>query len=83
MEKYQNHSKAMESVEWLLRYFDIAEINKDTLLKARDLDMTDYEDAVIAWSAQKAHCDYIITHNIVDFKNAPVPALSPLEFMAK
>ena len=52
------------------------------LSSARLLKFRDYEDAVVAASAQKAGCRYIVTRNPRDFSLSPVPAVTPGEFLA-
>ena len=44
-------------------------------------DMQDYEDALLACCAKRQRAAYIITRNEKDFKNSPVPALSPQTFL--
>ncbi len=53
----------------------------DICKRAYQSEMKDYEDALIAYSAQSAGADIIITRNKKDFKDAPLPALSPEEFL--
>ena len=43
--------------------------------------MTDFEDCVVAASAEAASCDHIVTRNVADFAGSPVPALPPAEFL--
>jgi predicted nucleic acid-binding protein len=43
--------------------------------------MSDYEDALLAHRAKRQKADYIITRNEKDFKQSPVPALSPRAFL--
>ncbi|MCL2054716.1 MAG: PIN domain-containing protein [Oscillospiraceae bacterium] len=50
---------------------------------ALDSDMPDYEDSLLAYSAYRYKADYIITRNEKDFKDSPVSALSPAEFIKK
>jgi predicted nucleic acid-binding protein len=50
---------------------------------ALDIPMSDFEDALIAQCAKKMKIDYIVTRNNDDFKDSPVPALSPSDFMVK
>jgi len=45
--------------------------------------MPDYEDALIATCARHTKMDYIITRNIKDFANSPVPPIAPDNFIAK
>ena len=44
-------------------------------------DMPDYEDALIAYAAQRQNVDFIITRNKKDFAHSPVPVLTPTEFV--
>ena len=44
-------------------------------------DMTDYEDALLAFVCKRQKADYIVTRNEKDFNKSPVPALSPQAFM--
>jgi predicted nucleic acid-binding protein len=46
-------------------------------MKALTLNIVDFEDAVIAATAKREKADYIVTRNETDFKNSPVPAVSP------
>ena len=48
---------------------------------ALDSNMIDYEDALLAYSSKHHKIDRIVTRNENDFKNSPVPALSPQDFM--
>lgn len=42
--------------------------------------MPDYEDALLAHCAARGGMDYIITRNIKDFVNSPIPAITPKDF---
>jgi len=79
--RYQNKKKAGETVSWLLRYFDIAPVGHEELLRAHALQWPDFEDAVVAVSAAAACCDWIVTRNLRDFADSPVPAVTPEEFL--
>jgi hypothetical protein len=48
---------------------------------ALESEMPDYEDALIAFAAQRQGVDFIITRNKKDFAASPVPALTPGEFI--
>lgn len=70
------------TVDFILENFTVVPCDRKLLAAARTLGFTDYEDAVVAASAQRAKCAYIITRNTGDFANSPVPALTPGEFLA-
>lgn len=73
-----------KSKQLLAQLFATAEI-----LDARSIDsanaiesnMPDYEDALLAYMAQRNGIDVIITRNLKDFTLSPVPVLSPEEFV--
>ena len=67
----------------LMELLEILEVNADSCLCALNLSMTDYEDALLAHCAKKAKADYIVTRNIKDFKESPVPAISPDELLER
>ncbi|MDR1247114.1 MAG: PIN domain-containing protein [Clostridiales Family XIII bacterium] len=46
-------------------------------------DMPDYEDALLAFCGKRRKADYIVTRNEKDFRQSPVPALSPQAFLAR
>ena len=72
-----------QAKQLLTQLFSIVEI-----LDARSVDATralasdipDYEDALLAFMAQRNNVDLIITRNTKDFENSPVPAISPQQF---
>jgi hypothetical protein len=48
---------------------------------ALPMNISDFEDAVVAAIAKREKADFIITRNEADFANSPVPALSPARFL--
>lgn len=42
---------------------------------------SDFEDGLQYFSALKANCQYIVTRNEKDFKNAEIPVFSPSDFL--
>jgi predicted nucleic acid-binding protein len=43
--------------------------------------ISDFEDAVLAACAKRIKADYIVTRNVRDFAQSPVPAISPNDFL--
>jgi hypothetical protein len=72
---------ATAALDWLLQHFDMPASDKSVLVRARNLDFADYEDAVVASIAERSGCDYIITRNVADFRHSPVTAVTPAEFL--
>lgn len=74
--------KAEQSVNAILASLEICKVNQKVLRDAALLPMTDYEDAVQVASAMNAQLDGIVTRNLRDYKNAPLPIYSPTDFIA-
>ncbi|MCW8828616.1 MAG: PIN domain-containing protein [Gammaproteobacteria bacterium] len=79
--RYNNRRAADKVVDWLLRYFAVAETGKSDFIRAMGLSWQDYEDAVVAIAADVRGCSCIVTRNVKDFTGSPVPALTPEEFL--
>ncbi len=82
MGRYRDRTQADKLVDWLLRYFDIATVGVSELRRARALNWPDFEDAVVAAAAENHGCIAIVTRNLPDFENSPVPALTPEEWLS-
>lgn len=81
--KHNGKRKANEVADWLLVNFEVASAEKAKFIRARGLSINDFEDAVIAGMAEASHCDFVITRNLADFENSPIPALSPEDFVLR
>ena len=80
--KAAGKAKAEQTVDWLLAHFEVAVADKAVLLRARQLPLADFEDAVVASLAQAGQCDHVVTRNVSDFAGSPVPALTPTDFLS-
>lgn len=78
---YQDRATADRTVDWMLRYFEVVPAGREVMLRARTLGWDDFEDAVVAAAAESAGCDAIVTRNVKDFRDSPVPAWTPEEFL--
>jgi predicted nucleic acid-binding protein len=82
VEKNTNKQTARQSIAILLDYVTLAALNEELVMKALALDFSDIEDSLVAAVANNNDVKAIITRNTKDFKNSPVPAITPDEFMA-
>ena len=64
----------------LLQFVEVASVGTAEAQQATNFPMKDYEDALQAASALSFGADFIVTRNLPDYKNSPVPALSPTQF---
>ncbi|MCL6613686.1 MAG: PIN domain-containing protein [Firmicutes bacterium] len=69
------------TIQNLLSIVDVADILKTDVLRAFELDFSDYEDALQARCARRIKANYIVTRNPSDFANSSVPALTPESFL--
>ena len=81
--KHNGKPRAKEVVDWLLAHFEVASADKARFIRARNLSIADFEDAVVASLAEASRCDFIVTRNLSDFENSPIPAFSPEDFVLR
>jgi len=67
----------------LLNSFDIATVDKSDCQNALISPMNDYEDALVSVCAKKVKADCIISRNVKDFTDSPVPVMHPIDFLNK
>ncbi len=81
LEKYAGTTLANETVDGWIADFAIHPVDKANFQRARPLPLKDFEDAVVAVVAEATGSDFIVTRNVPDFEGAPIPAITPIEFM--
>jgi len=71
-----------EQMDELLDFVTIIEAgHRDALKSLKMLEFKDIEDAFQAQCAQKEGIGYIITRDLKGFKNSPVPAVPPEDYL--
>ena len=80
--RYQTAQTANETVDFLLRHFQIATVGRDQLLRARNMGWKDFEDAVVAAAAEAAGCSCIVSRNAKDFSGSLLAVQTPEEYLA-
>ena len=66
----------------LCEILTVSGIDKKKLINAlNNNNFKDFEDCLQAECALSCGADYIVTRNIKDFANAPVPAILPEDFL--
>ena len=68
-------------VDAMSRFLEVAPVGQADMQYALELDMPDLEDAMQAAAAVACRASRIITRNTRDFKNSPVPAVTPAELL--
>jgi predicted nucleic acid-binding protein len=81
LRKQLSKDKAKTALHGLMELLEVADVTGDDCLAALELEMDDYEDALLACCAQRWEADCIVTRNTKDFFHSPVKALAPDVFV--
>ena len=73
-------SKADEIIDKLLQLFNIADVNKNILIKSLENNGKDFEDSVIYTSAEYFNIDVIITRDKKGFNQSNIKVLKQMTF---
>ena len=68
-------------IDAMLELFDVIDVAEVDCRSASNNDMADYEDALIAEAALRNGVELIVTRDNRHFKDAPIKALSPEDFV--
>jgi predicted nucleic acid-binding protein len=77
-----NH-ETRRTIRQLMNLFEVAAVNRVVLAAAAESSMLDFEDAVLAQSANHGGVERIVTRGTPDFTESPVVAVDPSEFLAQ
>ena len=75
--KHGGKALADKAIDWVLSVFKVARSGETEFRAARNGGIDDFEDAVVAASAQAEKCVAIITRNTAHFAASPVPPVAP------
>jgi predicted nucleic acid-binding protein len=81
LEKYSGTALANQTLDGLLADFAIHPVDKANFQRACQLPLSDFEDAVVAVTAEATGSDFIVTRNVADFVGSSVPAITPIDFL--
>ena len=68
-------------LENLLRFVEVSPVGTREAKQAFGFPMNDLEDALQAAAALAFDADYIVSRNLSHYRNSPVTALSPIQFL--
>ena len=68
---------ARNTMDKILRVFDVAAVDSQVLRRALQFAWTDFEDAVTAAAAEMADCDAIVSRDPKGFPRSPIRVLAP------
>ena len=73
--------QAKEFIGDLLEFIQVANTHTNSAIKAVNMDVPDFEDALQISSAIECNANYIITRNIKHYKKSIVKPLTPTQFL--
>lgn len=76
LSKYESQASALEKIRKFKIISEISIVNEKVIEKAINSNFKDFEDAVQYFSAIESKCDFILTRNEKDFKNALIPIMN-------
>lgn len=79
--KNENQKTALEKIRKFKLLSSISAMNDEVAEKAIASGFKDFEDALQYFSALATNCDFIITRNEKDFKNALIPVMNAESFL--
>lgn len=79
--KEKDRSIAIAFVDALLKFVNVASVDKRVVMQALQANLKDFEDAIQVSSANYAHINIIVTRNERDFQNSGLQLFSPASFL--
>jgi predicted nucleic acid-binding protein len=79
----RSDAKGREFVADLLAFAGVASGNTESVRQALTMRMSDFEDAMQVAAAMSGNADLIVTRNVLDYRNAVIPAITPREFRTR
>ena len=79
--KFESLEIAREKLRKFRILSEVFSLSPQTLDKALNSTIKDFEDALQYFSATESSCDYIITRNRKDFKESQLPVMTAEEFL--
>lgn len=70
-----------DAVSKLATLFYVVNAMADDAMLGLACEMADFEDAVMAMTVLHIRADRIVARNLADYKNGPIPAVSPAKML--
>lgn len=82
MRKNRGGEAAREFIRDLIEFVDVIATGTADVRHALQSPMADFEDAMQAAAAVVASADYLVTRNIAHYRQSPIRAILPVDFIA-
>ena len=74
--KYSSRQRSKKAIRELRKYFSILVMDENTVDKAIDSPLTDFEDALQYYAAESGRIDFIVTRNEKDYKKGSMKTVT-------
>lgn len=81
LRKHLDGDMLRAALQGLMELLEVIDVTSDDCMKALDIPMPDYEDALFVCSAMRWGAECIITRDTKDFAHSPLKALSPKSYL--
>ena len=78
-----DNNKARKVVDWVLRGMEVMDTTAEDCRRALMSGRVDFEDSVMIEVAMRERMDAIVTRNVRDFEDSPIPVYTPQGFVEK
>ena len=78
---YPSSDGARELIDDPLGFTEVPDTGTDSMKQALTLNFKDFEDVMQVAAALRFRADRLVTRNIKDYRNSPIPVVSPSGFL--
>lgn len=82
LKKYESSESVLNKLRKFTVICEVCEVNEETINKALNSNIKDFEDAVQYYTALQSNCSIIITRNGNDFKDSIIPIMTAEEYLS-
>lgn len=82
VQKNQGREAATKALSLCLALAKVGTLDETTVLLGLSYGFSDVEDSFVSAIASESKADYVVTNNVKDYDNSPVPVVTPVELLA-
>lgn len=76
-----NHRQAIDFIRDITEKFIISDLTSEIISESLELQFNDYEEALLAHTAFRENCDFLVTNNAKDFAKSRIKAIKSDKFV--
>ena len=83
LRKQKDHDRAIAFLQDLLHWAQVVAVSHGNAVRAFEYGLGDFEDALQLSAGEACAADVILTRNLADFRDSPIRACSPDDFISE